>query len=94
MRLKFHKKSGSNEFYGISDFQSSYILPGMDRPQSQLSVELKIWKIRPVSLVRFSKLKVLQKAGTEVYTFIIQFKSFENLEFRKNPEKSHVWFIN
>ena len=40
MRLKFHQKSGNSEFSGISDFQRSYILPEMNRSQSQLSVEL------------------------------------------------------
>jgi len=37
---------------------------------------------RPVSLVRFSKFNVLQKAGTEIYAFVVKYKSFEN------PKKS------
>ena len=71
MRLKFHQKSGSSEFSRIPDFQSSYILLDTNRSQSQLSIELWILKIGPVSLVRYSKLKVLQKAGTEIYTLHI-----------------------
>jgi len=44
---KFHQKSGSNTFPGISDVQSSSIWLEMNRSQSQLSVELWILKIRP-----------------------------------------------
>ena len=31
MRLKFHQKSGSSEFSGISDYQRSYVLLEMNR---------------------------------------------------------------
>ena len=48
-------------FSNLLYFNRSY------RSQSQLSLELCILKIGPVSLVRFSKFKVLQKAGTEIY---------------------------
>ena len=70
--------SGIPEFSNLLQFNRSY------RSQSQLSVELWILKIGPVTLVRFSKFKVLQKAGTEIYWFLVKYKSFENLEFRKN----------
>jgi len=88
MRLKFHQKSGSSEFPGILEFQHFNILPEMNRSWSQLPVELWILKLGPVSLVRFSKFKFLQKAGTEIYTYLQEYKSFEN------PEKSHAWLVD
>ena len=59
----------------------------MKRSQSQLSVELRILKIKPVSLVRFSTFKDLQKAGTEIYSFLVKYKNFEYLEFQKKSVK-------
>jgi len=80
MRLKFHQKSRSSEFFGISDDQCSNIIPEMNRFQSQPSVELSILEIRPVLLVRISKFNVLQKVGTEIHTYLLNYKSFENPE--------------
>jgi len=37
-----------------------------------------------VLLVQFSKFKVLQKAGIEIYTYLLKYKSFEHPEFRKS----------
>jgi len=57
MRLKFSQKSWNCDFSVIPDFQSTYILLEMYRSQSQLSVELRIVKIGPVSMVWFLTFK-------------------------------------
>ena len=67
----------------IPVFQSSYILLETNRSPSQLSVELLILKIGPVILVRFSQSKVLQKAVTETYSFLVKYQSCENPEIPK-----------
>jgi len=72
MRLKFHQKSGNCDFFGIPDFQSSYIWLEINRSQSQLSVELWILKIGPVSLVRFSKF--YRKLGLRSIHFLYNIK--------------------
>jgi len=60
----------------------------MTKSQSQLSVELWILTIGPVILVRFSKFKVLQRAGTEIYSFLVKYKSFKIRNSKKNPTVS------
>ena len=67
-----------------SGFSNSYNWLEISRSQSQLSVELWILKIGPVILVRFSKFKVLRKAGTEIYAIYQNIRDWKIPEFRKN----------
>ena len=75
-------------FPRIPDSQCCYIVQERNRSQSQLSVKLWILKIAVVLLVQFSTFKVLQKAGTEIYSFLVKYKTFENPEIWKNQHNS------
>jgi len=83
--LKFDKVAlkHDQERISVRDCRGIFLVPVL---RVIIGMRLKFHKKKPetVILVRFSKFKVLQTAGTEIYSFLVKYKNFENLEFQKN----------